>query len=313
MDLQASSSDLEASSSDLEHKDVLSAESPCRLQYEQVGLRSSSSSCGSDLPEPPEEPLQDDCYEQDSVQHPSSDSPKPPKDPLQDCYEHDHFETSQSPPSDLPKPPKDPLQDSYEQDHLETSQPPPSDFPKPPLRNDCYDQDDVETYPRPPSSCLAHFPEPPEDPLLSNCCEQDSFETLQHPSSDLPEPPLQSDCCGTGCSPCVFDIYQEDLAKWKELAELTPEERAAKLNRKRHGRTGEGVCGGNLPPALSIEDYRDFEVVEMEEVCEDVFVYKFGLPLCSVLGVDTGQHMTLRYVLTITFYTRDPWWLDPLK
>lgn len=35
----------------------------------------------------------------------------------------------------------------------------------------------------------------------------------------LPCPPLKpedSDCCGSGCVPCVFDIYEQDLKIWKQ-------------------------------------------------------------------------------------------------
>lgn len=34
-----------------------------------------------------------------------------------------------------------------------------------------------------------------------------------------PAPPLKpedSDCCGSGCVPCVFDIYEQDLKIWKQ-------------------------------------------------------------------------------------------------
>ena len=32
-----------------------------------------------------------------------------------------------------------------------------------------------------------------------------------------PQPPLQSDCCGSDCAPhCVFDIYDRDLERWQE-------------------------------------------------------------------------------------------------
>lgn len=30
-----------------------------------------------------------------------------------------------------------------------------------------------------------------------------------------PEKPLDSDCCGNGCVPCVLDIYTEELAIWE--------------------------------------------------------------------------------------------------
>ena len=34
-----------------------------------------------------------------------------------------------------------------------------------------------------------------------------------------PEEPLQSDCCGTGCVPCVFDIYEQELILWEKECE----------------------------------------------------------------------------------------------
>jgi len=34
-----------------------------------------------------------------------------------------------------------------------------------------------------------------------------------------PEKPLASDCCGQGCSPCVQDIYQEELEIWERECE----------------------------------------------------------------------------------------------
>ena len=35
-----------------------------------------------------------------------------------------------------------------------------------------------------------------------------------------PEPPSPEECCGNGCSPCVFDIYSDAYDKYeKELCE----------------------------------------------------------------------------------------------
>lgn len=31
-----------------------------------------------------------------------------------------------------------------------------------------------------------------------------------------PEKPLDDDCCGNGCSPCVWDHYYEQLSLWNE-------------------------------------------------------------------------------------------------
>ncbi|WP_338518019.1 oxidoreductase-like domain-containing protein [Alteromonas gracilis] len=41
-----------------------------------------------------------------------------------------------------------------------------------------------------------------------------------HKNLDLPpepEKPLRDDCCGGGsCCPCIWDVYYEKLAKWRE-------------------------------------------------------------------------------------------------
>ena len=31
-----------------------------------------------------------------------------------------------------------------------------------------------------------------------------------------PERPLDSDCCGQGCIPCVFDLYEEEVKIWED-------------------------------------------------------------------------------------------------
>lgn len=38
----------------------------------------------------------------------------------------------------------------------------------------------------------------------------------QHdPRPEPPEPPLPSDCCDSGCDPCVHDTYAEELAHYR--------------------------------------------------------------------------------------------------
>ena len=41
--------------------------------------------------------------------------------------------------------------------------------------------------------------------------QEENSVTLPNP----PEKPLDSDCCGNGCVPCVMDVYQEEVAVWK--------------------------------------------------------------------------------------------------
>ncbi|AWV02043.1 oxidoreductase [Burkholderia sp. JP2-270] len=56
------------------------------------------------------------------------------------------------------------------------------------------------------------------------------------PSADDPRPippeqPELEDCCNSGCSPCVFDLYDEALARYRiELAEWE----ARQAQRKQH-------------------------------------------------------------------------------
>ena len=36
-----------------------------------------------------------------------------------------------------------------------------------------------------------------------------------------PEKPLRDDCCGGGsCCPCIWDVYYEKLAKWRDAKQL---------------------------------------------------------------------------------------------
>ncbi len=32
---------------------------------------------------------------------------------------------------------------------------------------------------------------------------------------EKPTPPGDSDCCESGCEPCVWDIYYQELALWR--------------------------------------------------------------------------------------------------
>ncbi len=36
------------------------------------------------------------------------------------------------------------------------------------------------------------------------------------PCPVAPEAPLPSDCCDSGCDPCVHDLYAEELARYRE-------------------------------------------------------------------------------------------------
>ena len=56
------------------------------------------------------------------------------------------------------------------------------------------------------------------DPVQENCTQKLSplGDDLKLDLPEKPEEPLQSDCCGTGCTPCVFDLYDQEVKQWEE-------------------------------------------------------------------------------------------------
>ncbi|XP_006839861.1 PREDICTED: NADH-cytochrome b5 reductase-like [Chrysochloris asiatica] len=97
-----------------------------------------------------------------------------------------------------------------------------------------------------------------------------------------PVEPLPSQCCGSGCSPCVFDLYHRDLARWeaarasKDRSLLSREERQI------------------YPSGLSLETFLAFSISAVDKVSEDTYRARFALPGNSQLGLRPGQHLILR-------------------
>ncbi|MCD9027851.1 oxidoreductase-like domain-containing protein [Luteimonas sp. BDR2-5] len=59
------------------------------------------------------------------------------------------------------------------------------------------------------------------------------------PRPQPPEPPLPSDCCDSGCSMCVHDVYAEELQDYRE--------RLARW-RERHPAVPDAGAGGSSQP-----------------------------------------------------------------
>lgn len=38
-----------------------------------------------------------------------------------------------------------------------------------------------------------------------------------------PEPPNPQDCCESGCTRCVYTVYDEELQRWREAVKLASE------------------------------------------------------------------------------------------
>ena len=64
--------------------------------------------------------------------------------------------------------------------------------------------------------------------------------------SRLPPPPREPDldeCCGNGCEPCVFDLYEARLARWRARCEAlqAAADKPARGARGTAGRSGDGA------------------------------------------------------------------------
>ncbi|XP_029396336.1 NADH-cytochrome b5 reductase-like isoform X4 [Mus pahari] len=103
-----------------------------------------------------------------------------------------------------------------------------------------------------------------------------------------PVEPLPSQCCGSGCSPCVFDLYYRDLERWETA----------------RARNDRSLLSGRQPPEsqdrsakLSPETFLAFHISTMEKVTKDTYLVRFTLPGNSQLGLLPGQHLILRGVI----------------
>uniref|UniRef100_A0A8C5VUW4 NADH-cytochrome b5 reductase-like n=1 Tax=Microcebus murinus TaxID=30608 RepID=A0A8C5VUW4_MICMU len=100
-----------------------------------------------------------------------------------------------------------------------------------------------------------------------------------------PVEPLPSQCCGGGCSPCVFDLYHRDLARWE----------AARASNDRSLLSGQK--SQSCPSKLSPETFLAFHISAMDKLTKDTYCVRFALPGNSQLSLQPGQHLILRGVV----------------
>ncbi|KAM5323689.1 NADH-cytochrome b5 reductase-like isoform 2-T3 [Glossophaga mutica] len=100
-----------------------------------------------------------------------------------------------------------------------------------------------------------------------------------------PVEPLPSQCCGSGCSPCVFDLYNRDLARWEAA-------RASKDRSLLRGKESQ-----SCPSKLNPETFLAFRISAMEKLTKDTYRVQFALPGNSRLGLSPGQHLILRGIV----------------
>lgn len=97
-----------------------------------------------------------------------------------------------------------------------------------------------------------------------------------------PNEPSDSDCCGSGCMPCVFDIYEQEVKIWeRECARI-------------RNATIIGNDGLSEENVLSELEYRRFVISDIWEETADTNRYRFHLIINKSLGLKIGQHIVIR-------------------
>ncbi|XP_006025868.1 NADH-cytochrome b5 reductase-like isoform X1 [Alligator sinensis] len=97
-----------------------------------------------------------------------------------------------------------------------------------------------------------------------------------------PSEPLPSQCCGSGCKPCISDLYQKELAQWEKAR--------AKKDKSLLSKQKEQSCNSELNP----DTFTAFSINSVEQLTQDTYLYRFELPENSSLGLSLGQHVVLR-------------------
>ncbi|KAG0730298.1 NADH-cytochrome b5 reductase-like [Chionoecetes opilio] len=109
------------------------------------------------------------------------------------------------------------------------------------------------------------------------------------PAAPQPRAPHPSDCCGTGCCPCVHDIYEHDLKAWQRQRDLI-----------RNGKQEERLISAALEP----HKWTEFEIIRIDRVNSSTFLYSFKIADNQTLGIQVGQHIIVKQEKNGRVYTR---------
>ncbi|XP_039567491.1 NADH-cytochrome b5 reductase-like isoform X4 [Passer montanus] len=100
-----------------------------------------------------------------------------------------------------------------------------------------------------------------------------------------PQEPSPSQCCGSGCKPCIYDVYEKELAQWERARAV--QDKSLLTGKKEQSNNSE----------LNPDTFTAFSVSSVEQLTEDTYQYKFELPGNSSLPLSLGQHIVLRGVV----------------
>lgn len=91
----------------------------------------------------------------------------------------------------------------------------------------------------------------------------DNYNNDDSNDDDRPKTPLEEDCCGNGCIPCVFDVHKRLLNEWEN-------KKAQDVKVK---------ISNNL---LSLLSYKTFIIADISETSEDYILVNLEYPgMCT--------------------------------
>ncbi|XP_023241706.1 NADH-cytochrome b5 reductase-like [Centruroides sculpturatus] len=108
-----------------------------------------------------------------------------------------------------------------------------------------------------------------------------------------PIEPLPSDCCGSGCTLCVFDIYEQELKIWKK--ECKKYFLKDKASNEKESDAENVICQ---------EEYSKFTLKNIIKETVNSSIYRFNISNNRKLGIKMGQHLILRDSFNNEWITR---------
>lgn len=133
---------------------------------------------------------------------------------------------------------------------------------------------------------------PVQEPSLN----EEYVEYSKDPNLPLPpEKPLESDCCGQGCNPCVFDIYESDITKWVKNCRRILSSPGDAL---------QGIDDNQLQLAIILAEFTSLQISYIRKISENLIIYRFKIPNNKSIHMNPGQHLILGYKVDGSMLTR---------
>lgn len=94
-----------------------------------------------------------------------------------------------------------------------------------------------------------------------------------------PTKPRDEDCCGNGCSTCVFDLYELELSRWRQKCQRIDDQNDEEDIEK--------------DEIISIFEYRSFRLIDIIDH-SPILYFTFEIPNNKKLPMARGQHLVAR-------------------